>query len=92
MLCAPVGHCEDEELEMTAPRALGTKFQPANRGNPKTGRAVHQTKNLRLMTKLKSKVQTLNCLSVFGLWTSTYAAGRHSWFDAKHVPYLGFRD
>ena len=58
MLCAPVGHCEDEELEVTAPRALGTKFQSANRGNPKTGRAVHLTENLRLLTKLKAKVQT----------------------------------
>ena len=66
MLCAPVGHCEDEELEVTAPRALGTKFQSANRGNPKTGRAVHQTKNLRLLTKLKSKVQTQKHNSVPG--------------------------
>ena len=57
MLCAPVNHCEYTELEMTAPQALGTKFRSANRGNPKTGRAVHQTENLRLMTKVKSKVQ-----------------------------------
>ena len=58
MLCAPVCHREDEELEVPAPEALGTKFWPANRGNPNTGRAVHQTENLRLLTKLKSKVQT----------------------------------
>ena len=66
MLCAPVGHCEDEELEVTAPQALGTKFQSANRGNPKTGRAVHRTENLRLLTKLKSKVQTQKDNSVPG--------------------------
>ena len=37
MLCAPVGHCEDEELEVPAPKALDTKSWAANRGNPKTG-------------------------------------------------------
>ena len=58
MFCAPVLHCEYTELEMPAPKALDTKFRSANRGNPKTGRAVHQTENLRLLTKLKSKVQT----------------------------------
>ena len=58
MFCAPVNHCEYTEFEMTAPQALGTKFRSANRGNPKTGRAVHQTENLRLLTRLKSKVQT----------------------------------
>ena len=58
MFYAPARHCEYTELEMPAPQALGTKFRSANRGNPKTGRAVHQTENLRLMTKLKSKVQT----------------------------------
>ena len=58
MFYAPVRHCEYTELEMPAPQALGSKFRSANRGNPKTGRAVHQTVNLRLLTKLKSKVQT----------------------------------
>ena len=66
MLCAPVGHCEDEELEVTAPKALGTKFQSANRGNQKTGRALHQTMNLRLLTKVKAKVQTQKHNSVPG--------------------------
>ena len=58
MLCAPVSHCEDEELEVTAPRALSTEFQSANRGNPNTGRALHQTKLAGLRRKLKSKVKT----------------------------------
>ena len=58
MFCAPVNQREYVGLEMPAPQALGTKFRFANRGNPNTGRAVHQTENLRLMTKLKSKVQT----------------------------------
>ena len=58
MFYAPVRHWEYTELEMPAPQALGSKFRSANRGNPKTGRAVHQMKNLRLLTKLKSKVQT----------------------------------
>ena len=57
MFYAPVRHCEYTELEMPAPQALGAKFKSANHGNPKTGRAVHQTENLPLMTKLKSKVQ-----------------------------------
>ena len=58
MFYAPVNHREYPGLELPAPQALDTKFRSANRGNPKTGRAVHQTKNLRLMTKLKSKVQS----------------------------------
>ena len=58
MFYAPVRRCEYTELEMPAPRALDAKLKSANRGNPKTGVAVHQTKNLRLRTKLKSKVQT----------------------------------
>ena len=58
MICAPVNHREYTGLEMPAPQALGTKFRSANRANPKTGRAVHQTENLRLITKLKDKVQT----------------------------------
>ena len=58
MFCAPVNYREYIELEVPAPQALGTKFPSANRGNPKTGRTVHQTENLRLLTKLKSKVQT----------------------------------
>ena len=66
MICAPVNHREYTGLEMPAPQALGTKFKSANRGNPKTGRAVHQIKNLRLMTKLKSKVQTQKHNSVTG--------------------------
>ena len=57
MFYAPVNHRECIELEVPAPTALGTKSRPANRGNQKTGRAVHQAKNLRLLTKLKSKVQ-----------------------------------
>ena len=60
MFCAPVNYCEYTEFEMTAPQALGTKFRSANRGNPKTGRTVHQTEDLRLLTKLKSKVQSPN--------------------------------
>ena len=51
MFYAPVRHWEYTELEMPAPQVLGPKFRSANRGNPKTGRAVHQTKNLRLLTK-----------------------------------------
>ena len=58
MLCAPVGHGEDEELEVTAPKALGTESWAANRGNPNTGRALHQTKIAGLRRKLKSKVKT----------------------------------
>ena len=58
MFYAPVNHREYIELEVPAPQALGTKFRSANRGNPKTGRAVHQTENLRLLTNLKFKVQT----------------------------------
>ena len=58
MFYAPVRHWEYTELEMPAPQALDNKVRPANRGNPKTGRTVHQTENLRLLTKLKFKVQT----------------------------------
>ena len=57
MLCAPVRHRECIDLEVPAPQALDTKVRSANRGNPTTGRAVHQTENLRLLTKLKFKVQ-----------------------------------
>ena len=64
MFCAPVNHREYIDLEVPAPQALGTKFSSANRRNPKTGRAVHQTENLRLLTKLKSKVQTQKSNSV----------------------------
>ena len=66
MLCAPVHNREYEEHEVPAPKALGIKFKSANRGNPKTGRAVHQTENLRLITKLKAKVQTQKHKSVPG--------------------------
>ena len=66
MFYAPVNHREYIELEVPAPQALGTKFRSANRGNPKTGRAVHQTENLRLITKLKAKVQTQKHNSVPG--------------------------
>ena len=66
MLCAPVRHRECIDLEVPAPQALGTKFRFANRGNPKTGRTVHQTENLRLLTKLKSQVQTQKDNSVPG--------------------------
>ena len=76
MLCAPVGHCEDEELEVTAPKALGTKFQSANRGSPNTGRALHQTKNAGLRRKLKSKVQTQKNNSVPG---SSAFSGAFQW-------------
>ena len=58
MFYAPVHQSEYIELEVLAPEALGTKFKSANRGNPKTGRAVYQTEKRRLLTKLKSKVQT----------------------------------
>jgi hypothetical protein len=54
---APVYQSEYIELEVPAPEALGTKFWSANRGNPKTGRPVHQTKNGGLLIKLKFKVQ-----------------------------------
>ena len=67
MFCAPVNHREYIDLEVPAPQALGTKFRSANRGNPKTGRAVHQTMNLRLLTKLKSKIQTQKHNSVPGV-------------------------
>ena len=66
MFSAPVNRCEYIELEVPAPQALGIKFRSANRGNPKTGRAVHHTENLRLLTKLKSKVQTQKHNSVPG--------------------------
>ena len=66
MFYAPVNHREYIELEVPAPQALGTKFRSANRGNPKTGRAVHQTMNLRLLTKVKVKVQTQKHNSVPG--------------------------
>ena len=68
MLCAPVNHREYIVLEVPAPQALDTKFRSANRGNPKTGRAVHQTENLRLLTKLKAKVQTQKDNSVPGFF------------------------
>ena len=58
MICAPVNHREYTGLEMPAPQPLGTKFRFANRGNPKTGRTVHQTKNGGLLIKLESEVQT----------------------------------
>ena len=76
MLCAPVHNREYEEHEVPVPKALGTKSRSANRGNPKTGRAVHQTKNLRLMTKLKSKVQTQKHNSVPG---SSAFSGAFQW-------------
>ena len=76
MFYAPVNYREYIELEVPAPQALGTKFRSANRGNPKTGRAVHQTKNLRLMTKLKSKVQTQKHNSVPG---SSAFSGAFQW-------------
>ena len=76
MLCAPVHNREYEEHEVPAPKALGTKFRPANRGNPKTGRAVHQTENLRLITKLKVKVQKQKHNSVPG--TSAFS-GAFQW-------------
>ena len=67
MFCAPVNHREYIDLEVPAPQAMGTKFRSANRGNPKTGRAVHQTMNLRLLTKLKAeKSGTELC---FCVWT-----------------------
>ena len=76
MICAPVNHRDYTGLEMPAPQALGTKFKSANRGNPKTGRAVQQTKNLRLMTKLKSRVQTQKDNSVPG---SSAFSGAFQW-------------
>ena len=76
MFYAPVRHCEYTELEMPAPQALGTKSRSANRGNPKTGRAVYQTENLRLLTKLKSKVQTQKHNSVPG---SSAFSGAFQW-------------
>ena len=76
MIYAPVSHSEYTGLEMPAPQALGTKFRSANRGNPKTGRAVHQTENLRLMTKLKSKVQTQKHNSV---QSSSAFSGAFKW-------------
>ena len=74
MLCAPVNHREYIELEVPAPQALDTKFRSANRGNAKTGRAVHQTKNLRLLTKLNSKVQTQkhNSVPVFFAFSGAF--------------------
>ena len=66
MLCAPAHHCEDEELEMPAPMALDTKLQSANRGNPNTVGALHQSKNIGLLTKLKQKIQAQKCNSVPG--------------------------
>ena len=76
MFCAPVNHREYIDLEVPAPQALETKFSSANRGNPKTGRAVHQTKNLRLLTKLKSKVQIQKHNSVPG---SSAFSGAFQW-------------
>ena len=76
MFYAPVRHCECIKLEMPAPKALGIKFRSANRGNPKTGRAVHQTENLRLMTKVKAKVQTQKHNSVPG---SSAFSGAFQW-------------
>ena len=66
MLCAPVHHREDEELKVPAPEALDIKFQSANRGNPKTGRDLHQNKNIGLLNKLKQKIQTQKCNSMPG--------------------------
>ena len=66
MFCAPVHQSEYNKREVPAPKALDTKIWAANRGNQKTGRAVHQAKNLRLLTKLKSKVQTQKHNSVPG--------------------------
>ena len=66
MFCAPVHQSEYNKLEVPAPKALDTKSRAANRGDPKTGRAAHQTMNLRLLTKLKSKVQTQKNNSVPG--------------------------
>ena len=66
MFCAPVHQSEYNKLEVPAPKALDTKSWAANRRNPMTGRAVHQTMNLCLMTKLKSKVQTQKHNSVPG--------------------------
>ena len=82
MFYAPVRHWEYTELEMPAPQALGTKFPSANRGNSKTGRSVHQTENLRLMTKLKSKVQSQKHNSVPGF---------SAFSGAQHAPSFGFR-
>ena len=76
MFCAPVHQSEYNKLEVPAPKALDTKSWAANRGNPKTGRAVHQAKNLRLLTKLKSKVQTQKYNSVPG--TSAFS-GAFQW-------------
>ena len=77
MFHAPVHHCEYTELEMPAPQALGTKFRSANRGNQKTRRAVHQTMNLRLLTKVKAKVQTQKHNSVPGFSAFSGAFQRH---------------
>ena len=76
MFYAPVRHCGYTDLEMPAPQALGIKFRSANRGNPKTGRAAHQTKNVRLLTKLKPKIQTLKDNSVPG---SSAVNGAFKW-------------
>ena len=76
MFYAPVRHCEYTKLEMPAPQALGTKFRPANRGSPETGRAVHQTMNLRLLTKVKDKIQTQKHNSVPG---SSAFSGAFQW-------------
>ena len=76
MFYAPVNHREYTGLGMPAPQALGTKFKSANRGSPKTGRAVHQTENLRLMTKLKLKVQTQKDNSVP---SSSAVSGAFQW-------------
>ena len=66
MLCAPVHRREYEELEVPAPNALDTKLRPANRGNPNTVRALHQTKNIGLLTKLMQEIQAQKCYSVPG--------------------------
>ena len=66
MLCAPAHYREDKELEVPAPKALDTKFRSANRGKPNTVRALHQTKNIGLLSKLKQKVQAQKCNSVPG--------------------------
>ena len=52
MFYAPVHQSEYNKREVPAPKALDTKIWAANRGNPKAERAVHQAKNLRLLTKL----------------------------------------
>ena len=76
MLCAPVRHRECIDLKVPAPQALDTKVMSANRGNPETGRAMHQTMNLRLLTKVKAKIQTQKHNSVPG---SSAFSGAFQW-------------